>query len=257
MKSIIIKGTICLEDDYHFLYKIAKIEYEEYEDGNYKYSIFPNFAVIDLLPVKVFQGIPGLDLSLRREVYKRENMIPVFISERAPANNRENLWELLEENNMTTNNMLEWLIKTNTRYSGDRLFVTNFKENNIYNVISMYELVNRSNNIIKKLLQIITSGEYLVSKEVEINDSTRKMIYNLLMPIYISTCKLRKKQQRKGIKEAQVNNKYKGRKKKELDTLLFSKLKEDYINHKITAHNAAKRLGISRSTFIRRINCIK
>lgn len=75
------------------------------------------------MDTKDFQGIPGLDLDLKKKSYTRENVIPVFISERAPAKNREDLWELLEKCDMQYLNPVEWLIRTNTQYPGDKLFV--------------------------------------------------------------------------------------------------------------------------------------
>ena len=64
-----------------------------------------------------------MDLDLKKELYIRENITPVFISERAPGKNREDLWELLKQCDMQYLNQLEWLIRTDTRYSGDKLFV--------------------------------------------------------------------------------------------------------------------------------------
>ena len=96
MLSYTTSGLICMKDDYKFTYKIAKIEYEEWEDGQYEYRFYPFYNVIDMLPSHLFQGIPGLDLSLRRASYERKNTIPVFISERTPGENREDVWQLLE-----------------------------------------------------------------------------------------------------------------------------------------------------------------
>lgn len=123
MREIVTRGDICLNDDYKITYKVAEIIYTEREDESFLYEIRPNYSVINLLDTKDFQGIPGLDLELKKNSYVRENVIPVFISERAPARNRENLWELLKECDMQYLNQLEWLIRTNTRYSGDKLFV--------------------------------------------------------------------------------------------------------------------------------------
>ena len=69
MEKIITKGFICLEDDYKFVYKIAKIEYHEFEDGNFKYSFHPFYKVTDMLLDHIFQGIPWIDLTLEKEVY--------------------------------------------------------------------------------------------------------------------------------------------------------------------------------------------
>ena len=98
---------------------IVEIEYTEREDESFFYKITPNYSVISLLSEKDFQGIPGLNLDLKKESYIRENIVPVFISERTPGENREDLWVLLESCNMRYLNRLEWLIRTKTRYSGD------------------------------------------------------------------------------------------------------------------------------------------
>lgn len=119
MREIVTRGDICLNDEYNLTYKVADITYTEREDESFVYEIKPNYSVISLLNSKDFQGIPGLDMDLRKESYIRENVIPVFISERTPARNREDLWALLKECNMQYLNQLEWLIRTNTRYSGD------------------------------------------------------------------------------------------------------------------------------------------
>ena len=49
--------------------------------------------------------------------------MPVFISEREPMKNRENLYELLEECDMDYWDPLEQLIRTDSHYFGDRLYV--------------------------------------------------------------------------------------------------------------------------------------
>lgn len=79
--------------------------------------------MIDLLAPQYFQGILGLDLSLKKKSYLRENIVPVFISERTPGENREDLWELLKACDMNYLNRLEWLVRTKTRYSGDEMYV--------------------------------------------------------------------------------------------------------------------------------------
>ena len=78
-------------------------EYEEFEDETYEYRFYPNYEIIGLLNDDIFQGIPGLNLDLRKEVYIRNNMTPVFISERTPGPNRENLYEMLENQRVNRN----------------------------------------------------------------------------------------------------------------------------------------------------------
>ena len=72
MREVKTTGMICVKDDYVFEYHISKIEYIEREDESYSYLFTPNYSVIDLLPSSVFQGIPGLNLDLRKEQYRRD-----------------------------------------------------------------------------------------------------------------------------------------------------------------------------------------
>jgi hypothetical protein len=117
MNQIVTTGMICLDDPLGFTYRISAVEYTLREDESYTYVFTPNYYVIDLLDSDLFQGIPGLDIDRRKTRYVRENITPVFISERTPAENREDLWELLANVKMEYLNRLEWLIRTNTRYS--------------------------------------------------------------------------------------------------------------------------------------------
>ena len=78
-------------------YAVSRIDFERYDEQNFQYIFSPEWSVIDSLPATIFQGIPGLDMSLRLEQYYRVNMTPYFISERTPSEGREDLWELLEE----------------------------------------------------------------------------------------------------------------------------------------------------------------
>ena len=78
MRELVTSGDICLKDEYNLVYKIAEITYREREDESFIYEIRPNYSVISLLKVTDFQGIPGLDLDLRKEVYIRENIVPVL-----------------------------------------------------------------------------------------------------------------------------------------------------------------------------------
>lgn len=256
MNKLITQGVICLKDDYNFVYKIADIDYVEYENGEFAYYFYPCYNVIDLLTPYLFQGIPGLDLSKRLKCYERHNITPVFISERTPSDNREDLWEYLDKYNMKSLNRLEWLIKTDTRYSGDRLYVKerrNIENDSVINIDSMFNLVKRVDSINEVLLDIICYGDYLECKEITINDNNRKDYYDLLMPIYIKEYSLRRNQIMQGIKVAKENGTYKGRKKIMLDPLLFRKTGQEYQNGNISLEEALRKLKISKSTFFRRL----
>ena len=255
MRKLTTMGFICLEDDYKFIYKIAKIEYEEWEDGAFNYIFRPFYNVIDMLPDHLFQGIPGLDLSLKRAVYERKNIVPTFIAERTPSEHREDLWALMEESGMRALNRLEWLIKTNKRYSGDRFFVMPFdgKDADSYKERSMYDLVRRSDSLNKKLLEIICFGDYLYADDIIIDDKSRLYYYRLLMPMYIREFERKKRLRMLGIEKAKEQNVYKGRGQIKIDPLLFDRVANDYLNGKISADQASLILKISRATFFRRL----
>ena len=76
-------------------YAVGQVDLERFDDQNFQYVFTPEWSVIDTLPSSIFQGIPGLDMSMRLERYYRVNMTPYFISERTPSESREDLWELL------------------------------------------------------------------------------------------------------------------------------------------------------------------
>ena len=255
MKKLTTMGFICLEDDYKFIYKIAKIEYEEWEDGAFNYIFRPFYNVIDMLPDHLFQGIPGLDLSLKRAVYERKNIVPTFIAERTPSEHREDLWALMEESGMQALNRLEWLIKTNKRYSGDRFFVMPFdgKDAVSYKERSMYDLVRRSDSLNKKLLEIICFGDYLYADDIIIDDKSRFYYYRLLMSMYIRDFERKKRLKMRGIEKAKEQNVYKGRRQIKIDPLLFDRVANDYLHGKISADQASLILKISRATFFRRL----
>ena len=67
MKEIVTSGTICVDDAYDFTYYLAEIKYTERENESFCYEIIPNYNVMELLTPEYFQGIPGLDLSLRKK----------------------------------------------------------------------------------------------------------------------------------------------------------------------------------------------
>ncbi len=255
MKSLTTSGFICLQDKLGLIYKVARIDYMEWEDGYFKYSFKPFYNVIDILPDTLFQGIPGLDLSLKKAVYERENIVPTFISERTPSEHREDVWDLLEENGMQALNRLEWLIKTNKRYPGDNFFVKPLDEKDrvTYYENSMYDLVKRSDHLVKKLLDIICYGDYLESKEISINDDTRLCYYKLLLPMYEREYKRLEEARRRS---SENNSALRGRSEIRIDPFLFDRVRKDFINKKLSADEAAKILNISKSTFFRRLRAL-
>ncbi len=249
-------GLICLKDAYDFEYSIAIIEYTEREDETYTYSFRPNYSVISLLPATLFQGIPGLNLDKHKEEYLRDNMTPVFISERTPSEGREDLWQLLEAHDMKYLNRLEWLIRTDTQYGGDPLYVKRFEPADAKQTIAFEEITtaeNRSARLLQRLLCEICRGNDIVAPDFSIDDCNRKQLYSLLLPLYEKEKSYLKQQKIQGIKKAAKKGKYTGRKRIPIDDTKLDAIFSAYQNGKIDLTAAMKKLGVSRSTFYRRL----
>ena len=86
MRNSTTRGVICLDGSEKVAYRPCKITYTTREDKSFEYRLKPDYRVIDLLEPPEFQGIPGIDPSLRLSEYVRRNQVPVFISERTSSN---------------------------------------------------------------------------------------------------------------------------------------------------------------------------
>ena len=251
MREIVTHGDICLKDEYNLVYKVADIIYTEREDESFVYEIRPDYSVISLLKPTDYQGIPGLNMELKKESYIRENVVPVFISERTPGKNRENLWDLLKKCDMQYLNQLEWLIRTDTQYPGDKLYVQRSEDKTI-EIESFCELGDRSAVICHKLLDAIWYGNNVISPSLTIDDKNRKQYYDLLIALYSTERKYLDAQRSIGIKLSAKKGNYKGRARIKIDKLAAQEVFLDYQTGKINSSKAAQKLGISNSTFLRR-----
>ena len=84
-------GIIKVYDEYGNNYNVGEIIYEIFDEENYQYIFKPYWDLIECIPKEVFSGIPGINMDIKKELYYRVNMTPVFISQRSPSINRENL----------------------------------------------------------------------------------------------------------------------------------------------------------------------
>lgn len=250
MREITTTGLICLRDDYGIEYVVSKISYTERENETYRYVFTPNYSVIDLLTYPEYQGIPGLKMELRKEEYVRENMVPVFISERSPNKNREDLWDLLAEVGMTYHNQLEWLIRTNTRYIGDRFYVKRFTETDEKHCVVIDEpsYEERALSYCKRVLDVVCAGHDVQTENYLIDDSNRKQFYHLLMTLYRSEYEAARKKELEKKKSAS-----RGRQRIKIDVLKADEVFRLFSMDKITEAEALERLGVSRATFYRRL----
>ena len=57
-------GIIYAVDRIDSKYAVSRVDFERYDDQNFQYIFSPEWSVIDTLPPSIFQGIPGLDMSL-------------------------------------------------------------------------------------------------------------------------------------------------------------------------------------------------
>ena len=251
MNLHVTDALICLTDDLGIEYIVCKIEYKIWESEEFEYRFIPVYSVIDLLDTNLFQGIPGIDLDKRKPEYVRRNIVPTFISERAPGNNREELWKLLEDCNMQYLNQLEWLARTDTHYVGDRLYVR--KTTPAYEDDITFSRLKRSADIQKRLLDYICAGRSFDYEGFKIDDSNRKDCYSLLYRLFCRENGRIKELQADGIKRAKAEGKYRGRKAIQVDEPALDDVVRRFKSRQLSADDAAKRLGISLSTFYRRI----
>lgn len=236
---------ICVKDKWNITYYVCSIEYIPYEDETFEYRFKPYYDVIDYLDQDVFQGIPGLNLDLKKEVYIRNNIVPVFISERVPGPNREDLQELLAKVNLDYMEPIEYLCRTKEQYFGDHFFVIPFEERKD---VPLADFAGKANSpeVYRLLLEELAKGNTIVFPEgAKAHD---KMMFETLRYLcFLSDSKQIK--QKEGIKETGRNGIHPGRKKIAVDEFLFRKTEEEVKKGLLSTKDAAKKLGISQSKY--------
>ena len=247
MKSSLTKGIICLRDGVNIEYRVCALEYLLSEDGSFEYRFYPNYGVIELLDVGTFQGIPGLDLDLKKEVYVRENIVPVFISERVPSERREDFHELLQKEGMSYMDPIEYLIRTKERYSGDDFYMMPYEEPKTVDVEKIKGKANAF-GVTKIILDNLASNNRVCLEGSEINDPK---VFKTLHCLYRMQYQNLKDRQAQGIKAAKEGAHYAGRKKKNVDALVFLDYLDKIKKKELTNRQAAEKLGISIDKFYR------
>ena len=250
MKTYYSRGLIVVKDKFNITYLLSKIEYFCNEDETFKYVFTPSYSTISLLKSDIFQGLPGLNLDIKKEKYERINRVPVFISERVPNKNREDYYELLKEVNMEYMDPIEYLIRVKGQYFGDPYFVIAYKDkekNDLDNLKGKYT----NTELIKIILDNIAIGNDIIFNDTLINDDNRKLIYDILIKLYKRSVTYKKEKQLEGISLAKINGKYKGRKRIEIDVINFLNYLNKINNKEITVKEACKNLGITIDKFYR------
>lgn len=250
MKTYYSRGLIVVKDKFNITYLLSKIEYFCNEDETFKYVFTPSYSTISLLKSDIFQGLPGLNLDIKKEKYERINRVPVFISERVPNKNREDYYELLKEVNMEYMDPVEYLIRVKGQYFGDPYFVITYKHKE---KIDLDNLKGKYTNteLIKIILDNIAIGNDIIFNDTLINDDNRKLIYDILIKLYKRSVTYKKEKQLEGISLAKINGKYKGRKRIEIDVINFLNYLNKINNKEITVKEACKNLGITIDKFYR------
>lgn len=248
MNRIISDGLICIKNKINIEFAICKIEYILWEDETFKYIFTPYYDVISLLESNIFQGIPGIEIDLKKKEYIRENVIPTFIAERVPSKKREDYYELIQEVGMNYMNPVDYLIKTQSKYSGDNLYVKEFTERKS---VVIDDVVGKSNSlgVIKIMLDNLAYGNKIILNDRAIENSVD--IFQTLSYIYKKGYNEIKEKQRLGKDEAKKMGNYKGRKAIEIDKLLFLEQVEQLDSKIISIDKVLENLKISRSTFYR------
>lgn len=269
-------GVIYALDRHGAKYAVSHIDYERFDEQNFQYVFTPEWGVIDALPPSIFQGIPGLDMSLRLDRYYRVNMTPVFISERTPGEGREDLWELLDSVGLDYYDRFEWLLRTTMRCGTDNLIVeraevvhrtihcssvkqalpADLQPNDHVVISSLRELAGSVRKLRSLLIRILRSGAQVRLEENNeaLSEAERSAMLKLLLVQQSLDDREIREARSSGVEQAKRSGKYAGRKRIQIDTNLLVEIARAFDNRQISEGEAMERLGIkSRSTFYRRL----
>ena len=249
MKSRVSKGIIYHTDNNGIVYDICVIIHTQYEDDSFIYEFIPSYSNIELIKDTEFGGIPGLDLSIQKDIYIRKDIIPVFISERTPSKNRENLYEELQRANLEYIDPINWLINSNTKYIGDRLLVKEYYES-IDLSIDTNSYNKRTVDLLKDILLKLGSLNNITIDNNKV-ENNKKLLFSTLYCIYERELKKNNIAQLRGINNAKSNKKYTGRIPKKISVMKLEDTFDKYNNKKITRQEAQEKLGVSQATFYR------
>lgn len=256
MREAVTEGVICVLDEETLVeYSVCDIRLAEREDGPSRWVLEPRWGVVDLLAPPLFQGIPGINLDLRLREYVREGRTPVFVSERAPSENREDVRALLEREGLDYLNKLEWLICTDTRYPGDSLYVRRRTAEDDVREVDAGDLSTagaRSSQAMRRLLEHMAAGRDVVGEGFAIGDGNRVHVHGLLRLLYLKEKSHLSRLRAEGSAAAAAEGRRAGRKPAAIDEIALADVFERYEKGRLSAREAASELGVSRATFFRR-----
>lgn len=257
--------------------QVGRITYESFENEEFQYIITPFWEMIDTLSARVFQGIPGIDMDLRLEHYYRVNYEPVFITERTPGRNREDLWELLDSVGLDYYDRLEWLIRTDLRAAVDNLIVERARDEKKQFAVTerkqwveVLEQCQYGDEILVESMKMVGVNSYectrmlnrlmhygvrLVVREEGVNMGVQE--YKSMLPVLSAMARMdresRRASQEVGIRRAKSEGVYRGRSRKETEEFQLEEVIKRFRKKEISLEEALQLTGFSRSTFYRRM----
>ncbi len=271
-------GIIKVYDRYNRNYSVGEVILERFDDQNFQYIIKPYWQFIDQIPYGLFQGIPGIDMDLRREAYYRVNMTPTFISMRTPSESRENVRELMRLVGLDYYDRFEWLLRSEMRCGDDNLLVVrkptdnlriqsleqarnrNLHPSDVVEIDGFSDIPSSNSKLIEDLFCLLQSGVqiYIRSENRYIDDNERMTMLYLLRNMLECIDRNNRTRREEGIEEAKRNGRYTGRKPIEVDEQLLKQIAIAFLNNRISEQEAMNKLGInSRSTFYRKIKMFR
>lgn len=256
---------------------VAQIDYQEFDEENFQYVIIPYWDIIDGLPASVFQGLPGIDMELRLDRYYRVNYIPVFITERTPSENREDLWEILETVGLDYYDRFEWLLRTTMRAANDNLIVERRRESQVVEefrpgilsdlqygdkiiVDSLETVADTTAGFEDRIFTAVTNGVDIVSQNSDV--LVGMMVRSAMVSVAVTQRILERREyvskRREGIEQAKKNGKYTGRKPIEVDEKVLYQANKELKAGLISVEEAMRRTKIgSKSTFYRKVRALE
>ena len=267
-------GIIKVYDRHNRKYSVGEIIFERFDDQNFQYIIKPYWKFIDQIPHGLFQGIPGINMDLRREAYYRVNMTPAFISMRTPSESRDNVRELMRSVGLDYYDRFEWLLRSEMRCGDDNLLVVRkpmdnlriqnfeqvsnryFHSNDIIEIDNLSDIQSSNAKLVEVLFSLLHSGVqiYIRSESRYIDDNERRTMLYLLRNMLECIDHNNRNRREEGIEEAKRNKRYTGRKPIKVDDQLLKQVAITFLNNRISEKEAMSKLKInSRSTFYRKI----
>ena len=123
--------------------------------------------------------------------------------------------------------------------------------------VDLSEKVNQEKKylkVVEYMLKEICKGNDLIVDDVCITDENRKQMHAMLMKIYTKSIIEMRERRREGIEKSKKAGKYKGRTPIEIDVVKMDEVFTQFNKKRMISEvEAIKKLGVSKSTFYRRL----